>query len=365
MRRMLLGIAATVTATAVTLVAGTAQAGYKMEIDETRWISLGIGARIEVGSRDDGIEDRKNFNVDSIRPYLSGQIHEYIKWEANFDYDSRENDLQLLDGVVKFEFNDYLNVWAGRFLPPTDRANFSGPYYLNTWAFPTVAQRYPAIFAGRDNGIVAWGQLGEGKFKYQFGMFEGLTTASAPQYNARFVVSLLDPEPGYYNASTYFGEKDILTIGATVYAQKDGAGTDLVGEEHDFLGWNVDLLFEKSFGDAGTTMLDAAYYSYDNDGFPVGTGSPRADGDAYYVTLGWYLPGEFGAGSFKGLLQPHVRYQHFDNEDSGIDEKRWDTGINWYLDGYNAKLILYYSKIEDAAPGGSRNAVNLGFQFQF
>ena len=76
----------------------------------------------------------------------------------------------VFDGA-KFEFNNYVNVWAGRLLPPSDRANLSGPYYLNTWAFPVIAQRYPAIFAGRDNGVVGFGQVGGSRFKYAAGVF--------------------------------------------------------------------------------------------------------------------------------------------------------------------------------------------------
>ena len=111
-------------------IPGSALAGYKMEFDENRWISLGIGLRFEAGAQQEsgGGEWDKNFTVDSIRPYIGGQVHEYIKFEVNLDYSTNDgdSDVQLLDGIVKFEFNDQINIWGGRFLPPTDRANFSG-----------------------------------------------------------------------------------------------------------------------------------------------------------------------------------------------------------------------------------------------
>lgn len=363
MRRILPGLVAA----AVSLAAGAAQAGYKLEVDEFRWISLGIGARVEAGGGEDAHDDwTKSFRADSIRPYLSGQVHEYVKWEANLDYNSSDNDVQLLDGVIKLELDDALNLWAGRFLPPTDRANFSGPYFLNTWAFPGVAHRYPAIFAGRDDGVAVWGQTGGGRFKYQLGAFQGLDEAKGPQYNARLAVNLLDPEPGYYNASTYFGERDVLALGGVVYAQGDGAGTSASGSDHDFFAWNVDLLFEKSLGDAGTPMIDAGYYDYDNDDFPAAESGVRADGQAFYVTAGWYLPGEFGIGKLAGLLQPHVRYQEFDAGDPAQDEERWDAGLNWYLDAHDAKLVVFYSNHRDGSDGGrSRHAVHIGLQLQF
>ena len=42
-------------------------------------------------------------------------------------------------------------MWAGRFLPPSDRFNLDGPYFLNAYNFPIV-QAYPALENGRDNG---------------------------------------------------------------------------------------------------------------------------------------------------------------------------------------------------------------------
>ena len=46
------------------------------------------------------------------------------------------------------------NVWSGRFLPPSDRANLYGPYYAHHWAVYTdgIQDGYPFIFQGRDNG---------------------------------------------------------------------------------------------------------------------------------------------------------------------------------------------------------------------
>jgi hypothetical protein len=34
----------------------------------------------------------------------------------------------------------------GSFLPPSDRANLSGPYYQNAWNYPTTVNGYPSIY---------------------------------------------------------------------------------------------------------------------------------------------------------------------------------------------------------------------------
>ena len=65
------------------------------------------------------------------------------------------------------------NIWVGRFLPPSDRANLYGPYYAHHWAVYTdgVQDGYPFIFQGRDNGAMYWGQFG--KVKVSAGAFDG------------------------------------------------------------------------------------------------------------------------------------------------------------------------------------------------
>ena len=61
----------------------------------------------------------------------------------------------------------------GRFLPPSDRANLYGPYYANDWApyADGVADYYPDVAVGRDNGLAYWGDFG--MLKVQVGAFDG------------------------------------------------------------------------------------------------------------------------------------------------------------------------------------------------
>merc|ERR1711964_49924 len=100
---------------------------------------------------------------------------------------------------------------------------------------------------GRDDGVAIWGQWGGGAVKYQVGWFEGINGASNEtlpitganpsddlMFSARLTVNLLDPEPGYYNQSTYYGDKDILAIGAAVMHQNDANFEPMLGENTDF-----------------------------------------------------------------------------------------------------------------------------------
>ncbi len=59
--------------------------------------------------------------------------------------------MEVLDAIARFEFSDELNIWAGRFLPPSDRANLHGPYYANEWSvfIDGVQDGYASVADGR------------------------------------------------------------------------------------------------------------------------------------------------------------------------------------------------------------------------
>lgn len=362
----LMGAAASVLATA------PAHAGYKFDIDDTRWISIGAGVRTSFsaveGAAPDGSWSDK-FDLDSARLYLNGQVFKFVKLEFNTEIDSSD-DVHILDAIVKLEFNDYINIWMGRFLPPSDRANLSGPYYANIWGFPFV-QGYPAIFAGRDNGVAIWGQTGGGKFKWQFGVFEGCSSGKnacsqsgatfpskaydtdTPLFAGRLVYNFLDPEPGYYNSSTYYGTKNILAVGLTFMHQAKATGDTLTWG--NFTAWSVDLLFEKPVGNGGAVTFEGAYYHYDTDHLPT----TLIDGEGFYVQGSYLFPGKIGFGQ----IQPVVRYQELDRNDAIPSSKKWDGGLNYIIDGHNARMSVMYGH-EDFEVGPSVDSIVFGIQLQ-
>ena len=308
--------------------------------------------------------DRSNdFDLDSIRLYINGQIHENIKFTFNTERDSDDN-IELLDGIAQFEFSDLFNVWMGRFLPPSDRSNLDGPYYLNAWNFP-VAQAYPAIFAGRDDGAAVWGQVDGGKFKYQVGLFEGENDAGVTDPNqedellfaGRAVINFWDPEPGYYNSSTYYGEKEILALGLTVQNQSDAAGT--AADRGDFNGWSIDGLVETKLSSGGVATGEFAYYDYDHDDKATAFGY---QGDGYFVLGSYLFPQKVGIGQ----LQPMVRYQNKD-VDNGDETDITEVGLNYIIDGHNARISFVYGEEDvDVAGGGDTdtNFFQIGVQLQ-
>ena len=348
------------------VVAGTwfaaplAQAGPTLKMDETKWVSVGAGLRASFSAVEDaapgGDTYSKEWEVENIRLYLNGQIHKNIKLEFNTERDT-DSGVRILDVVAKFEFTDLFNVWIGRFLPPSDRSNLDGPFYLNTFDFPFV-QAYPAIFAGRDDGAAVWGQVNGGTFKYQIGLFQGRdggpNTSDNPLIAGRLTVNFWDPEPGYYNSSTYYGAKEVLAVGLVGMYQKDGAGT--AQAPGNFTGWSIDLLMEKKLAGGGVVSLEGAYYSYDLD--------DRADasltqGESYFVLASYLFPGKVALGQ----LQPQVRYQRFDR-DVGGTRKRTELGLNYIIDGHNARVSFILFTEDPGAGLDDANGLKLGVQLQ-
>ena len=129
-------------------------------------ISLGAGLRTSfVHDSPDGGDDTDTFALDSARIYISGPVTEKIKFMFNTEYDGASNKIGVLDAVARFEMSPKFNVWMGRFLPPSDRANLYGPYYAHHWGVYTdgIQNGHPFVFQGRDNGVDVLGRFQQGE----------------------------------------------------------------------------------------------------------------------------------------------------------------------------------------------------------
>ncbi|MDZ5649749.1 porin [Nitrospirillum sp. BR 11828] len=380
-RRATVALRAGLLATALVVpAAGAAWAGETIA-DGDKSITVGLGLRASFTSVEDGAPDGKSrsadFNLDSVRLYISGQLTPIIKATFNTERDSNGH-VEVLDGYAQLEPMDGVNLWVGRMLPPSDRANLDGPYYLSTWNYPGTVSQYPAKFAGRDDGATVWGKLFDKKLVYSVGAFEGHNRISGASnqsdnllYAGRVAYNFLDPEPdpAYYTSSTYYGSVDVLTLAFAGQYQKDGVGT--VGRHGDYGAWNVDGLFEKKLEGLGVVTLEGAYYQYDTGGVAdvaPGFGGAGAfdnvgglvQGKAYLVSGAFLFPAKLGWGQ----LQPTVRHQHFDADLTGISTSQTDVGLNYIISGHNARVSADYV-ITDTTGKPSGNAVVLGLQVQF
>ena len=351
-------------------------AGAKIKVDDTRWFSIGLGFRssfaVTESGAPNGSDSSSGVSFTNIRLYTAAKVHENVTLEFNtersigtngFDNDHR---IRVLDAVAKFSFKGF-DLWAGRFLPPSDRSNLDGPFYLNNYDFPIV-QAYPAIFAGRDNGVAIMKEYAGGKFKWSYGLFEGRTNSTNANTNpdqadnllhaARVTYNFWDPEPGYYTTSSYYGAKDVLAVAFVYQHEADGAGTSTtVG---DFTGWNVDVLMEKKLQNGGVVNLEGAYYDYDLDDK---TDASLTQGEGYLLLGSYLIPKQIGWGK----VQPYVRYQHFARANltgDGGNRTRTEGGVNYIIDGQNAKISVLYFSDRNGSNADPKNTFRIGLQFQ-
>ena len=385
------------------LVGGTAQAGGKIEIDDTKWISIGAAARTSFRTIEDsapnGSDWSSDFNLDSARIYINGQIHKNIKFELNTECVFCGNsgippeEYVILDAIAKFEFSPQFNIWAGRMLVPAERQELNGPYYSTTYdAFKTpfyssdFSTDFGTAGAGvyaRDHGVNLWGALGsEGALQYVAGIFNGLESAAGTGpnqddnllYAGRLAYNFLDVEknPGYYTSGTYYGGGgDIFTVGIAMQYQEDGSGTIL--NPGDFFGVSVDVLFEKVLGNQGVFTFNGEYKNFSSDyalaAFTDGSGCfCMFDGDSYSLVGLYLFPQKIGIGKF----QPYLRYTEID-PDGSADRDEFEAGLNYIIDGHNARVSMFYQhgdivtkglNYAPTAGGATVNAISIAVQLQ-
>ena len=358
-------------------------------------VSVGFGLRTQfsttedgAGTKNDGVSGGrswdKDFDVTNMRLYFGAKITDNIRVEFNTEISNTDgvagagvsDDVRLLDAFVEYTWNDYFHIRFGRHLPASDRYNLDGPYYQNSYDFPGPGiSAYPFKSTGRAEGVSYWGQYKGGKFKWQFSAVEGAEgTATGNNedtdhlmYTGRLTYNFWEPEPGYYNSSTFYGEKDVLAIGLVGVHQSDGAGT--AAAPTDYTAWNIDFLLEKNFG-WGTIDIEAAYFDYNNHGTSGGTGTTGGAGQAWEVGFSYLYPEKIGWG------QPQIVTRYIENNPTEADttsqwtKNKLELGLHYIIQGHNAKIALVYSNSHlgsdstDADWNQDQSAVKLGMQFQ-
>jgi hypothetical protein len=312
------------------------------------------------GTVNPGDSNVSGFALNSIRLYVNGNITDQIKMTFDTEYTGRgsggeDNKVAVLDAIARFEFSDQVNIWAGRFLPPSDRANLYGPYYANDWTpfADGVADFYPSVATGRDNGAAYWGQFGI--LKVSVGAFDGQSLNSAVAdkskllYAGRLMLDFWDPEPGYYLNGTYYGEKDLLAVGLVAQSQDSKTAASL------------DALMEKKLPNAGVVSVEAEYL-HDN-GL---TGLSTSHG---WYGLGSYLfPQAVGIGKIQllGKYSQKTIDSGFVNDATVYADKlkTLEVDINYIIKSFNARVGLYYLHQKDDRGDFSPHEIGLKLQLQ-
>ena len=163
-------------------------------------------------------------------------------------------------------------------------------------------------------------------------------------------LALWEQEPGFWGNCSYFGDKDLLSIG--VGAQYLAHGSSTMMGDKDWAEVNVDALLEKKLGGGSFVTGEVAYYHNNvNDG---------GVSDSMYLLAAYATP-TLGVGS----IQPMARYQFakLKNVD-GTTPWNIDVGVSYLVKGPALRVLATYG--HTALPGDLvANSVQLGAQAIF
>ena len=295
-------------------------------------VTLGGGLQTSFVHDDpDGADSTDAFKLNSARLYINGSATKNVKFMFNTEYNGASNDIGVLDAVAMIEFSPKFNVWFGRFLPPSDRANLYGPYYAHHWSVFTdgVQDGYPFIFQGRDNGAMYWGQFG--KVKVSGGIFDGTSATGHDTLISagRVQVDFWDPEGGYYLNGTYYGDKNLLAIGLA--GQTQGS---------DRNAYSADFLLERKVKGGGAVSVEAEWAKYDGLG---GYSASYVTNDGGYILGAYLFPQMVGPGRFELLGKyAHARFRDgITPIDFDYDQDTSEFNFNYVIKQFNARVMMF------------------------
>jgi hypothetical protein len=293
-------------------------------------ISIGAGLRTSFGHTEtDGADSTDKFNLDSVRLYVNGPVIDKVKFMFNTEYDGATNKVGVLDAVARFEFSPKFNLWAGRFLPPSDRSNLYGPYYAHNWSVYTdgIQDGYPFVFQGRDNGVMYWGDFAK-KIKVSVGAFDGGSATGNHKIlgAARVQIDFWDKEDGYYLNGTYYGDKNLLAIGGATQYQDGHTAT------------TVDFLMERKVGKGGAFTIESEYSNYNRLG---GYDSRYAKSQGAYVLAAYLFPKQVGIGKFE-VLGKYAKAEFTHGTDPSYHQKTGEFNFNYVIKQFNCRVMSFY-----------------------
>jgi hypothetical protein len=315
-------------------------------------ITVGGGLRTGyVHTQPDRGSSTDQFQLNDIRLYVNGPVTNDIKFMFNTDYNSADNSVQVLDAVARIEVSPEFNIWAGRFLEPSDRANLYGPFFAHEWNVYTdgVQDGYPGVFQGRDNGIAYWGTFAK-KVKVSLGAFDGGSAVgnSTVLGAARVQIDFWDPEDGYYLNGTYYGDKNLLAIGGATQFQGGRTAS------------TIDFLLERKVMGGGAYTIESEYSNYNRLG---GYDARYAKSQGFYILGSFLFPKQVGVGKFE-LLGKFAKADFTHGAIPSYNQKTGEINFNYVIKQFNARVMTFWQDFSFNRQKTDYWIAGLGLQIQ-
>ncbi len=376
------------TAIAATLAAPlTTHAGAKIKITDDSDINLGFRLQTLYLNNDQDFRsnNENEFRVRRARFRLGANVTQYfsmfLQTEFSNDAGGGGGDARLIDAFIIAKPHPLFHIYAGENMAPAARQNLTSSGGLMAMDRPGINNKVltwgtkanaalntgtiPGTDAGlggdvdvRDLGVTLFGSTSLTEMthvKYYLGVYEGAVdrVKDNERFTGRIQINFFDPEPGYYNLSTYLGKKKTLGIGGSYDTQNGVAEDSVTGDTVDYEWFSFDAFLDYPVG-PGHLTAEVGYNNLNftgggnalTDGSATGTLGVRADqaeGNGIYFQSGYYMQG----------WQPWFEYEYWDANASG-DRGSFDLfriGLSYYFKGHNANVKVGYEVIDPEASG--------------
>ncbi len=326
--------------------------------------NIDYGGRLQVGLMFQNPDDPEKVNDvgESVTGdiYMNGQIHRFLKWQVSLNLTQtgapgapQQVAVNPLDVLARFEPTPEFNIYLGRMLVMADRFAPSGPWGIDEWFYPgffPLTAGPPALPkagpVGRDIGSTIWGAF-DGHLKYYVGAFNLYDPTLNPLFTGRLQLSLLGKEPAFYQRTTYYGTKDLLSVGVGGQYQKDGTvqpvpvtdpPTVPLTDDHQMV--TADVNVEKNIGDAGTLSVVGTFSKF--------MGDYQFWDQFWLASVGYMLPKPIGIGKLRGTVRYQSGLRNIDNADPS-----WviDAQLSYLVAAWFARMSLGYRRAETWVPG--------------
>jgi hypothetical protein len=376
----------------------TTWAGMKMTISEDTSIDLGFRVQTQFISTNDNDggqgKSEEYFQVRRGRLRLGGSVTEYVKFFLQTDVSNETGtgfDVRMIDAFVNLHYKDIAQLIMGENMAPAgrqittssgglmciDRPNITN--YNLTWGLNgKVGFNTGANFSQGNLSIindVYVRDLGATFFsshsfsdtfhgRFYAGLYDGIDNDKDNlRFTTRAAVNFFDPEPGYYNLSTYLGKKKTVGIGASYDYQKDFAFDQNKGWV-DYNWFELDGFVDYPIG-PGALTAEVSYQNLDLDNARALRASPtsgspqdakQTSGDGFYGQIGYYLT------DYK--LQPWYGFDYWNSDDSddvgSFQSHR--VGLTYFFKGHNANIKIGYEYFKAKEDDETISGVPAGFQ---
>jgi len=371
-------------------------AGVKLQIDQDSNLELGFRLQTQflssTNSQADANQDHEEkFDLRRARLWLEGNVTKWFKFFIQMGNnigpgtDNETEDVLLIDGFINLHLHDFAQIIMGEHMAPAgrehlttsaammaiDRPGITG--YNLTWGLNGGAVFNTAAFEDgnldlegdaniRDIGATLFGSTSLNEFvhaKYYIGAYNGIqfrnNDEDKERVTARVQLNLFDPEPGYYNLSTYLGKKKTIAIGASIDHQQRIARDTATNDNINYIWYSIDAFADIPVG-PGSTTFEAGYSNLDlEDSTSLrdsASGPPKnakeTEGKGFYVQSGYYL---------ENLnIQPWALFERWysDASDDVGSWSAWRVGLSYFFKGHNANIKVGFEQFRaDEKIGGT------------